>query len=181
MEVKEFDVNYWEDVWESIRIPVAVKADEIHEIHHVLSNILPKTELSLIEIGCAPGGWLAYYHNHYKYSVNGIEYAPKAHKITVENLQSQNIPAEIIAGDFFEFEHEPYDIVHSVGFIEHWENAVSVVQRIVDLCAPNGGYVVTMIPSMEGINWWISKTFRPHVAAGHYRMNKAELVKHHEQ
>ena len=181
MEKKEFDVGYWEDVWKTVRIPQEKKAKDVHEIHRILSKLLPACKLKLIEIGCAPGSWLAYFHNYFSYPVSGIEYAPKAYEKTIENLKTLNIPGEIFQCDFFKFNHEPFDIVFSVGFIEHFENVVPVVQKIVNLCVPNGGFVITIIPSMQGINWWISKIFRPHVAGGHYPIKKNELIKYHEQ
>ncbi len=181
MEKNEFDVDYWEDVWDAIRIPQEKKAEDIHEFHHIFTKTLPAGKLKLIEIGCAPGSWLSYFHNELHYSVSGIEYAPRAYEKTIENLKIQNIPAEILQSDFFEFKHEPYDVVFSSGFIEHFEDLAPVIQKIVDLCAPNGGFVVTIIPSMQGINQWISKTFRPRVSAGHYPITKKELIKYHEQ
>jgi cyclopropane fatty-acyl-phospholipid synthase-like methyltransferase len=181
MTKKEFDVGYWEDAWKNVRIPAERKAKGIHEIHHILKKILPAGKLKLIEIGCAPGSWLAYFHNCFHYSISGIEYAPKAYEKTVENLKILNIPGAIHQANFFEFDHEPYDVVFSTGFIEHFENVAPVIQKIVNLCAFNGGYVVTIIPSMQGINWWISKTFRPQVAAGHFPIKREELIKYHEQ
>ena len=180
MEKKEFDIDYWEKVWETIHIPQEKKAEDIHEIHYILTKILPIGKLKLIEIGCAPGSWLVYFYNYFHYSVSGIEYAPKAYNKTVENLKIQNVPAEIFQCDFFEFKHDPYDIVFSAGFIEHFKDVAFVIQKIVDICAKNG-FVITIIPSMEGINWWISKLFRPHVAMGHFPIKKKELIKYHEQ
>ena len=181
MKEKEFDVGYWEDVWETVRIPQERKAEDIDEIHHILKKILPRGKLKLIEIGCAPGSWLAYFHNSFNYSVSGIEYAPRAHEKTIDNLNLLHIPREIFQGDFLDFRHEPYDVVFSAGFIEHFKEVASVIQKIVNLCASNGGFVITIIPSMQGLNRCISKTFRPHVAAGHFPITRKELVKYHER
>jgi len=43
-----------------------------------------------------------------------------------------------------------------------------------------GGIVVTAIPILEGLNWRISKTLRPAVAAGHLSMTQNELAAFHE-
>ena len=66
---KEFDVDYWEDVWDAVSIPQERKAKDIHEIHHILTKILPVGKLKIIEIGCAPGSYLAYFHNCFHYSI----------------------------------------------------------------------------------------------------------------
>lgn len=181
MATEGLDVSYWEDVWEAVSIPQERRAEDIHEIHRVLSRILPTGKLELIEIGCAPGSWLVYFHKCFGYSASGIELAKRACEKTIENLSVQDIPGEIFHRDFFEFEHEPYDVVFSAGFIEHFKDVELVIQRIVDFCAYRGGLVITIIPSMQGINRWISKTFRPHVAAGHFPINRRELKEYHER
>ena len=154
---------------------------DIHEIHLILTKLLPVGNFKIIEIGCAPGSWIAYFYNSFQYIPSGVEYAPKAYEKTLENLKTLNIKGEIFHADFFEFNHKPYDIVFSAGFIEHFLNVEPVIQKIVNLCASNGGFVITMIPSMQGINRWISKVFRPHVAAGHFPIKKEDLIKYHEQ
>ena len=88
MKENEFTVDYWEDAWDTVRIPQRRDAEDIHEFHRILTQVLPKGDLSLIEVGCAPGSWITYFHNCFHYSVSGIEYAPRAYEKTVENLRS---------------------------------------------------------------------------------------------
>lgn len=180
MQEKEFDSNYWENNWDNVSIPQEKRSEDVHEIHQIISNFLPNTGLNLIEIGCAPGGWLAYFHSNFHCPVSGIDYAPIACKKTIENLKVLNIPNKVLHADLFEFEHEPYDVVFSSGFIEHFKVIMPAIEKIVNLCKPNGGVLICIIPSMQGVNRWISKTFRPNVAAGHFPINKAELRKYHE-
>jgi hypothetical protein len=71
-------------------------------------------------------------------------------------------------------------MVFSSGFIEHFSEPKRVLERIIQLSSPNGGVVVTIIPSMTGINMWISRTFRPKVAAVHFPITLQELVNYHE-
>jgi SAM-dependent methyltransferase len=181
VQSRTFDVDYWEDVWEAVPIPQQKRPEEVHEIHRVLAEILRTGGQKVIEIGCAPGAWLVYFSKSLGCSVSGVELATKACEKTVENLNVQGVEAEIFHDDFFEFEHEPYDVVFSSGFIEHFEDAARVVERIVGLCALGGGLVVTMIPSMQGVNRWISRIFRPRVAAGHFPLDKRRLVELHER
>lgn len=181
MDEKEFDVSYWDDVWQHVKIPREIKKEHIHELHRVFVTYLPTGSLNLIEIGCAPGGWLAYFYNNFRYAVSGVEYAPLAHQKTLENLNVLQIKGDIFQEDFMKFAHAPYDVVFSGGFIEHFRHVQPIIEKIVALCRSNGGIVVTIIPSMEGVNRWISKTFRPHVAEGHFPMSKKELIAYHEE
>ena len=180
MNSNEFDVNYWENVWKNVVLPTEVSSENEHEIHRILSDMLPNEKLDLVEIGCAPGRWLAYFHKQYTYSVYGVEYAEQACAKTVENLRMLNVPAEIENADFFDYRHPPFDVVFSGGFIEHFKELDPVIERIVALCKREG-IVITIIPHMGGINWLISKVFRPHVAAGHFPISKKELGEIHER
>lgn len=178
---RDFDVAYWEQVWDGIQLPQRKTVRQVDEFHRLFARHLPSHPFDLLEVGCAPGSWLAYFHEQFDARVAGVEYAPRAHAKTVENMALQEIDADIVLGDFFAFEHDPYDVVFSSGFIEHYEDPQPVVQRLVDLAQPDGGHIVTVIPAMQGINWWISRTFRPRVAAGHYPILRQELRRLHEQ
>ena len=179
-ESQEFDVHYWESIWETVRIPKEIKPSDIHEIHSILSRVLPAGRHSLIETGCAPGGWLAYFHNNFHYDVSGIEYAPRAFQKTRENLALLRIPADLFFSDVFDFFHQPYPIVFSAGFIEHFQNVDAILEKLETLCKTDG-YIITLIPNLYGINRLISKLFRPEVAAGHFPINKHKLIEHHER
>ncbi len=177
---REFDATYWESVWKNRRIPDEVRKSSIRELDGIFSKTLPAAKQSLCEIGCAIGGWLSYFNRYHDYSVNGIEYAVAAYLKTLQNLEALNIQAGIWHCDFFEFNHEPFDVVFSNGFIEHFENVRPVIERIVNLAKRETGIVITIIPNMSGINWGISKIFRPSVAAGHYPISKQQIRELHE-
>jgi tRNA G46 methylase TrmB len=57
----EFNQEYWESTWENISLPQEIRPEDIPEIHRILCSILPLKRLSFIEIGCAPGKWMAYF------------------------------------------------------------------------------------------------------------------------
>ena len=180
MRHKEFGSRYWESIWERLSLPQQIRAVDIPEIHSILVSFLPRgPEYSFIEIGCAPGQWIAYFYNEYGYSVSGVEYATKAANKTIENMRRLSIPATIHNIDFSIFRRDPCDIVFSKGFIEHFHDVQTVMKHLTKICKP-GGRVVTMIPAMVGINWWLLRTFMPDVAAGHFPMDLSTLISLHE-
>ena len=160
---REFDVDYWKSVWSKVLLPQENTPESQHEIHRYLSGVLPASYSSLVEIGCAPGRWLAYFHKQFGLAVSGIEYAPVACEKTVENLSQLEIPTDVHNCDLFSFDGADYDVVFSSGFIEHFQDPERAVGKIASLCK-SGGLVITIIPAMESLNWWISRTFRPEVA-----------------
>jgi SAM-dependent methyltransferase len=171
--------EYWEAVWVGSRLPVVV--EPLPDIRRVLSVNLPKgLELRFLEIGCAPGGWMAYFHKHFGYIVSGIEYVDNAAELTRKNLQMLQVPGYVMNKDFFEFEGSSgaYDVVFSGGFIEHFDELDSVVGKI---CSLTTRYVITLVPNLYGVGGLISKTFRPSVYRAHKRIDTCLLRKIHEE
>ena len=163
----------WEAIWAGTKLPIIVRP--VHDVHKQLESYLPKSNAhSLIEIGCAPGGWMAYFHSTFGYSVSGLEYAEVAAETTKRNMHMQAIDAEVLVQDFFALDCDgnKYDIVFSRGFIEHFCDVSDVVER---LCALSRQYVVTIVPNCLGVNGMISKTIRPKVYAEHNPIEASTL------
>jgi SAM-dependent methyltransferase len=172
--------DYWEQNWADFRIPFEINWKKEHHLYNILKRVLPDRTLTLLEIGCAPGGWLAFFKRYFKLDVFGVDYAENAVNKTRENLNLLNIPTEIFNDDIFKFKHEPFDVIFSAGFIEHFDDLNPIMNKIDHLCKSNGGIVITMIPNLQGLNLWISKTFRPKVAAQHRSISLEELIEIHE-
>jgi SAM-dependent methyltransferase len=91
--------------------------------------------------------------------VEGCEYLDSAVKITRENLEINNIRnAEIHNGDFlsYDFNGNQYEVVISLGFIEHFSNPESVVSKMCTILK-NGGVLIIGIPKFTGLNYYIAK------------------------
>ena len=172
-------VNRWEDHWRNLTIP-QIHRHHFHELHRIFERLLPRQK-SFIEIGCAPGSWMAYFAKQFNYSVSGIEYAPDAAEFTVRNMEYLKIPAKIFVDDFLSFKPKhQYDVVFSAGFIEHFDEPLSIISRIVNIANPNQGIIITTIPNSPSINSWIMKTFMPKAAAEHFPISLGELIVFHE-
>ena len=66
---------------------------------------------------------------------------------------------EYIESDFFAFKSEKqYDLVFSIGFIEHFDDTADVIRRHVDLVKP-GGTLFIALPNFRGLNGWVQKVF----------------------
>ncbi len=106
------------------------------------------------EIGCAPGKYLLWCAIAGRTEVSGIEYAPKSWQATVELFRAMGVSADIRREDFFEtsFKPESFDVVYSIGLIEHFTGAklVEVVKKHVDLLK-HGGKAIIMVPNLHDI------------------------------
>lgn len=129
----------------------------------ILPRVLPKNDqYKIIEVGCAPGKYLLRFSKEYGYEPYGVEYSEKGCEITRDNFSKENKkPENIFLADFFDKEFqdnnfEKYDIVFSRGFIEHYDDVKSVVKLHANL-VKKGGYVVVMIPNLNGLNRFFAK------------------------
>jgi cyclopropane fatty-acyl-phospholipid synthase-like methyltransferase len=107
---------------------------------------------SVVEIGCAPARWLVWYAETFGARVTGIEYTDKGARISRENLQAAGHEGTIRQGDFFtdEVGGGAFDLVLSLGFIEHFDDLDAVFARHVDFVKP-GGRIALGVPNFRGL------------------------------
>ncbi|MBN1365150.1 MAG: class I SAM-dependent methyltransferase [Syntrophaceae bacterium] len=170
----------WETVWSGVKIPITAKPT--YDVYMNLKSYLPKKRdnYSLIEIGCAPGRWMAFFNKEFNYQVSGIEYARDAASVTIKNLNLQGIQAEVIIDDFLSWDSDKrrYEIVFSAGFIEHFQNLTYVVEK---LCNLSSRYVVTMVPNLYGVNGFIRKKFSSKNFSEHIPIDVSTLESLHKR
>lgn len=168
----------WEEIWARVSLPVVARAS--HDLRRLFPRYLPpSSDNTLIEIGCAPGAWMVLFHQMFGYAVNGLDYADAAVDTTRKNLEMQGVPANVVKADFFDYDPPDcgFDVVFSGGFIEHFSDLQLVVGKITGL---SRGYVVTLVPSVCGINGWICRVMRPAVYDAHMKIDVAQLQALHE-
>jgi len=149
--------HYWENVsgWQNI--------DTRHSYDRCFDRVFrrwltPGPEFKMMEIGCAPGRWLIYFYQQFGYQVAGCDSAPQAVNVTRANLARADVPGEVIFADFMAdtIPAQAYDVVLSLGFIEHFTDPWPVIARHACLIKP-GGMLVLEVPNYTGLNGWILK------------------------
>jgi 2-polyprenyl-3-methyl-5-hydroxy-6-metoxy-1,4-benzoquinol methylase len=115
-----------------------------------LAPAMPRERL--FEIGCAPGRWMVFYAERFGAAVAGIEYTELGVWQTRENLLKCGISGDVVHADFWSYSPaEPYDIVLSIGFIEHFREFDAAFRRHASLIRP-GGRLVLAVPNFQGLN-----------------------------
>jgi len=153
--------SFWEEYWGEIKLPNKINLDFKNDrvIAKTISKNVPKakTHQIALEIGCAPGKWMVFLYEQLNYSVYGFEYLDIAASKTIENLRLCEVPEDkfnIITADFLTQIPEPrYDLVISLGFMEHFDNYKDIFQKHLDYTT-NDGYVVIGFPSFRGLNYY---------------------------
>jgi SAM-dependent methyltransferase len=146
---------FWENYWSTLKLPATIDPRLSFDrcLSRGLKRHLQGKRGQVLEIGCAPGKWLAYLAAETGLVGSGIEYSDRGATATRENLARLGLPAgEILHGDFFKLEPEPrFDVVMSLGFIEHFDDPVAVVRRHAAWLKP-GGTLVLGVPNFRGVH-----------------------------
>ncbi|HEY9855758.1 MAG TPA: class I SAM-dependent methyltransferase [Stenomitos sp.] len=160
---------FWDDYWRNCQVPAGI--DRTFSFDRCLATQLAKslanTRGTVLEIGCAPGKWLAFFAKELGLTPSGIEYSSVGIEVTKQNLRLQGIAFESFwQGDFFDLPPQPFDVVSSFGFIEHFSDPLAVVERHVAWVKP-GGLLVLGVPNFRGIYYPLQKALDVSVLEKH--------------
>jgi 2-polyprenyl-3-methyl-5-hydroxy-6-metoxy-1,4-benzoquinol methylase len=141
------DRQFWEHHWQvraARRRSEAVRPRRM-PFHALLAKTLPRGG-SFVEVGCAPGRNMAYFHRYFGYRVAGIDYAGE--DITRRTLDENGVGEyRLYRMDFLEeLPAERFDVVASFGLLEHFTRLEEVLARHVRMLNP-GGYLVVGVPN----------------------------------
>lgn len=164
--------QYWDNHWEQSRLPAIMdpttKNPINRQIVRIFKEVLPEKKLSALEIGGAPGQFIAYLSKHHGYEANVIEYSEMGCRKTNENFDALGLNVNVYNRDLFDdlSDLPRFDVVISMGFIEHFNDLDSVFRRHIDLLSKNGILVVG-VPNFGGIYQKVLKHTSPHMLSRH--------------
>ena len=128
------------------------KSIYFYELNKIITPYL-KPGSKIFEVGCAPGNLLISLAKKNKLVPYGVEYSKDGVNITKKNFEkngftrSNVIHADFFSKKFLKENHEKYDIVYSLGFIEHFEDAANVVKMHTDILR-KGGVLIISVPNL---------------------------------
>jgi 2-polyprenyl-3-methyl-5-hydroxy-6-metoxy-1,4-benzoquinol methylase len=138
----------------------------------IYRKYMPAAGASVVEIGSAPGEHLVKLNEAFGLVPYGIEYSASGVEVNQATFRAGGIdPANVIEMDFFSDEcleryRDSFDVVVSRGFIEHFEDAASVVDRHLALLKP-GGLLIVSIPNLQGVNRALTRLFHKELIPMH--------------
>jgi SAM-dependent methyltransferase len=166
------DESFWDDYWESVRLPVEVTKSSsvlIGLITDVFDRFLGSPRrLSILEIGGAPGQYAAYVHRRFGHSITILDSSPIGCEKTRENLDLLGLPGQVFEGDMFDPPPglTQFDAVYSLGLIEHFDDVTKAVAAHLKFVAP-GGLLLLGVPNLRGINGALMRRLAPSFLARH--------------
>jgi len=148
------DAQFWDRFWGDTTLPALVDPQVQWQLAltRELRRHLPQGHtIRLFEVGCAPGRWLIWFSQELGYQVAGCDSSLRGVQLSRENLRLSNVNGEVYQADILtdSLPDHAYDIVVSIGVIEHFENASIIVGRHLDLLKP-GGCLIIEVPNMAG-------------------------------
>jgi SAM-dependent methyltransferase len=165
--------KYWDHYWSRVTLPREhrhmPRAHYLNAILDVFDRWLPKDAgLTAAEIGGAPGQYLAYLHRSLGYRVTCIDFSSTGCTKTVENFRLLGIPGDVIRADITSDVGDlpAFDVVYSLGLIEHFADRRQIVENHVRLVR-HGGYLVLGVPNLRGLTGWFMRILAPSTYATH--------------
>jgi SAM-dependent methyltransferase len=163
----------WDRYWSDVELPAEVRRESagpyLSRILDVFDRYLPgDPERSALEIGGAPGQYLAYVHRRFGYACGCLDYSRIGCEKARENFELLGIPLTVHQADLFDdaLNIGSFDIVFSLGLVEHFEDLLETVARHVDLVTP-GGMLLIGCPNFQGLARAFMKRLSPELLASH--------------
>jgi len=153
-----------------------------HEYFHQLFSNTETRNLRLLEIGCARSSWLPYLGKEFGFKVFGIDYSDIGCDQSKQLLLREKVEGEIVCGDFFsppESMVGAFDVVISFGVAEHFQDTCGCLRAFSRFLKP-GGFLLTNIPNLTGLNGLIQRVVNRPVFDVHVPLDKEALADAHE-
>jgi 2-polyprenyl-3-methyl-5-hydroxy-6-metoxy-1,4-benzoquinol methylase len=154
---------HWENTWAvppRWRLPSGL----IVSIRNIQRLLRPRVRpgMRVLEIGCAPGKMLAWCASVLGAQVSGLDYSDRGIQWSRQLFAALGIDGDLRCEDLFAttFAKATFDVVYSVGVIEHFEDPRHIVRAHATLLKP-GGTALIVIPNYQGVYGRIQRWFDP--------------------
>lgn len=155
--------TYWESIHSTqprLRLPSSLIAST-GDLKKLLRAYV-RPQMQVLEIGFAPGKLLSFVAKVLHARVAGIDYVENGIKFARQLFQALGIEGDMRCEDVFSttFQFGTFDLVYSVGLVEHFDDPRQIVRRHVELAKP-GGTVLILVPNYGGLYGRVQRYFDP--------------------
>lgn len=167
------DEAFWDAYWRQLKLPTVFDDSSSpyqKEILRVFQRFVPDGHgQRALEIGGAPGGYLAFVSRTFGYESSAIDSSEVGCRKLEENFRLLEIPVsvhcrDVLKGDLSDLPR--FDFVYSLGLIEHFSDPLDMIRKHVELTKP-GGLMLLGLPNFLGISRPILKLTRPEEFSTH--------------
>jgi SAM-dependent methyltransferase len=164
---------FWDDYWDSLELPIEVDKSRnlvVSGITDMFDRFLVSDRpVSVLEIGGAPGQYAAYLHRRFGHAVTVYDSSPVGCAKSRENFELLGVPGAVVEGDLFDPPADlgRFDVVFSLGLIEHFGDVTAAVRAHTDVVLP-GGVLLLGAPNLQGINAPLLRRLSPACLSTHH-------------
>jgi SAM-dependent methyltransferase len=173
------DVNYWEETWWSAERPRRLKLyrDFDFETVRLLKGIAGGEAARVLEVGAGGSRVLPYLRRRFGYEVFGSDFSLNGCRLLRANLALQGVDGGVICEDLFRssLRSDWFDVVYSVGLIEHFDDTRTVIAEHLRLLRP-AGRLVLIVPNLQGLQGRIVKSLAPALFRRHRVFGPEDLA-----
>lgn len=146
-------------------------------------KLSPQSEI--LEIGCGRSPWLPYLARTTGCRAVGLDIEPHAAELARANLAGAHVQGEILCRDAFDLQANEdlcnrFDLVYSLGVVEHLDDAPDKLNRLARYVKP-GGQLLTLVPNLQGLNWMLQRLGSLRVLKAHVVYTAETLKNVHER
>lgn len=145
----------WDAYWQGVRLPSVIVTGQSRVDDAILSFLrgaIPRAGARVLEIGGAPGQYLAALTETHEVDAHVLDYSEVGCLQTQKNFELLGRKVTVHRQDLFgDLDLGLFDLVFSLGFIEHFGDLDDVVARHARLVRP-GGTLVIGCPNFRGLN-----------------------------
>jgi SAM-dependent methyltransferase len=168
------DTEHWDSYWErACALPVEATRDAQSSTAAILRVMdrfaVRDSPLSVLELGGAPGGYVAHLHRRFGHDVCVLDNSQVGVELTRKNFELLGIPGRVLQRDLFCADPPipQFDVVYSLGLIEHFEDTQAIVAAHLMYVRP-GGRLIIGCPNLRGVNGLLLRTLSPQALDWHY-------------
>lgn len=189
--------KYWNQVWKNNTLPNCIDPNSASFKKYLRNYILcafhdyfleefiniKTRDLKYLEVGCARSIWMQYFAKQFGFKIVGIDYSIIGCLETNKILKREKVNGIIICQDIFQTSNkmnELFNVIFSLGFIEHFENTSECIKVISKMLKPYGK-MITIIPNMAGLIGKIQKCLNKDVFDKHVALNLKNFSEAHEK
>lgn len=155
--------DFWDKVWQEGQLGRYYGIEKYLAINRKLDGLfkkfLDKGDKKILEIGCAKGKQLIYFAKEFGYEVYGVDYSLKGVELAKQNLCLAEVEGIILCEDIFRtsLKEESFDIVYSMGLIEHFEDPAEIIDIHIKLLKKGGTLIITMPNFKDSLYFTLTK------------------------
>ena len=175
--------SYWDSVYNNAASEqnpgwIPTSYDELALEHMLTIEIDRFRPESILEVGCGNSVWLPYLAKKRGLRVFGLDYSEEGCELAKRNLKVDCVEGTIFCKDILQGTFEEigqYDMVFTLGVVEHFTDLETVLSILLRLVKP-GGLLLTEVPNIPSVHGILLWMYQPKILTMHKFVTKKKLI-----